>query len=140
MSRPTTTDEDFERIYYAWDEALAHHRLEEMLSLYAPDAVLESPLIPHVLDTDEGVCRGHGEIRALLEKVFERKPPLRKYYREGFMTDGRTMMFEYPRVAPQGEQMDFIEVMDVADGLIQYHRVYWGWRGVKVMTDDAYHR
>jgi hypothetical protein len=34
--------------------------------------------------------------------------------------------------------MDLVEVMDVADGLIQRHRVYWGWLGVKVLEDDRY--
>jgi hypothetical protein len=33
-----------------------------------------------------------------------------------------------------------VEVMDVKDGLIQHHRVYWGWRSVKVLEDDAYRR
>jgi hypothetical protein len=140
MPRSTTTDADLERIYYAWDRALAEHRVDDLLSLYSPDAVLETPLIPHLLETGEGVCRGHAEIRALLARVVERKPPMRKYFRTGYLTDGRTMMFEYPRVTPDGEQMDFLEVMDVVDGLIQYHRVYWGWRGVKVMSEDAYRR
>ena len=36
--------------------------------------------------------------------------------------------------------MDFVEVMELADGLIQRHCVYWGWRGIKVIQDDAYHR
>ncbi len=136
----TVTREQLDHIYYAWDDALHHHRLEEMVSLYAADATLESPLIPHVLDTDEGVCRGRDEIRALLQQVFERKPPLRRYHRTGYVTDGHTIMFEYPRIAPDGEQMDFIEVMDVDDGLIRAHRVYWGWRGVKVLRDDDYRR
>src|SRR5438105_120805 len=68
-------------------------------------------------------------------------PPLRTYHRTGYLTDGsRTMMFEYPRDAPDGEQMDFVEVMEIVDGLIQRHCVYWGWRGVKVIQDDAYHK
>jgi hypothetical protein len=50
------------------------------------------------------------------------------------------MIFEYPRVTPDGEQMDFVEVMEIGDGLIQRHCVYWGWRGVKVIQDDAYHK
>ena len=50
-------------------------------------------------------------------------------------------MWEYPRDTPDGEQMDFAEVMNINDdGLIQSQRVYWGWRGVKVMRDDDYHR
>jgi hypothetical protein len=46
-------------------------------------------------------------------------------------TDGTTLILEYPRSTSDGEQMDFVEVMEVADGLIRAHRVYWGWRGLK---------
>ena len=53
----------------------------------------------------------------------------------------RKLIWEYPRDAGQGEQMDFAEVMELNDdGLIQRHCVYWGWRGVKVLQDDAYHK
>jgi hypothetical protein len=34
------------------------------------------------------------------------------------------MIWEYPRETPDGDQMDFIEVMEFKDGLIQRHRVY----------------
>jgi hypothetical protein len=77
----------------------------------------------------------------VLERVAARKPPLRTYYRAGYLTDGdHTLIFEYPRDTPEGEQMDFVEVMELANGLIQRHCVYWGWRGIKVIHDDAYHR
>jgi len=33
--------------------------------------------------------------------------------------------------------MDFVEVMDIEDGLITKHHVYWGWRGVGIILDDA---
>jgi hypothetical protein len=103
--------------------------------------VLESPAVPLTMGTETGICRGHNELRPLLERVAARKPPLRTYYRTGFLTDGnRTMIFEYPRATPDGEQMDFVEVMEIADGVIQRHCVYWGWRGVKVIQDDAYHK
>jgi hypothetical protein len=35
--------------------------------------------------------------------------------------------------------MDFVEVMEIEDGLIHAHRVYWGWRGVDVLINDQYH-
>ena len=63
-----------------------------------------------------------------------------KYFKQNFFTDGKTLIFEYPRQTPEGEQMDFVEVMEIKDGLIQYHRVYWGWRGFKVIQEDSYHR
>lgn len=49
-------------------------------------------------------------------------------------------MWEYPRLTPDGEQMDFVEVMKLKDGLIMHHRVYWGWVGFNVMSNDEYHR
>ncbi|OBI95427.1 hypothetical protein A5660_09970 [Mycobacterium alsense] len=130
-----------ERIYHTWDEALSNDDVEALLALYAPDAVLESPAVPLTMGSETGICRGRDELRPLLERVAARKPPLRTYYRTGFLTDGdRTMIFEYPRETPDGEQMDFVEVMEIAEGLIQRHCVYWGWRGVKVIQDDAYHK
>ena len=39
-----------EQIYYAWDDAVANNDMEALLSLYADDAVLESPLIPYLMN------------------------------------------------------------------------------------------
>lgn len=36
--------------------------------------------------------------------------------------------------------MDFVEVMEVEEGLIVKHKVYWGWRGFKVIQENAYHK
>jgi hypothetical protein len=52
------------------------------------------------------------------------------YHRAGFFTDGHRATWEYPRETPSGEHMDFVEVMEIEDGLIHAHRVYWVWRGV----------
>ena len=132
--------EDAERIYYAWDKALANNDVENLLALYASDAIIESPLIPHLLNIDEGICRGRDELRKLLEIVAARKPEKRQYYRKKYFTDGKILMWEYPRVSPHGEQMDFVEVMELESGLIKYHRVYWGWRGFNVIKNDEYHK
>ena len=80
-------------------------------------------------------------MRPFFVAVASRKPALRQYYRTGYLTDGKkTMTFEYPRSAPKGEQMDFVEVIELNDdGLIQYHKVYWGWRGFAVLEKDEYH-
>lgn len=141
MSGKESFQQAAERIYHDWDKALGDDDVEALLALYAPDAILESPAVPLTMGTESGVCHGHGELRPVLERVAARKPPLRTYYRTGYLTDGeRTMIFEYPRRTPDGEQMDFVEVMEIAEGLIQRHCVYWGWRGVKVIQDDAYHK
>ena len=109
-----------------------------LLSLYTQDAVIESPLIPHLLGTKNGVCRGQKEFRVLLEIVVKRKPKVRTYHRNKFFTDGKTLMWEYPRATPTGEQMDFVEVMDLENGLIARHRIYWGWFGVNTILEDKY--
>lgn len=132
--------EDAKRIYHDWDRAFANNDVDALLALYAPNAILESPLIPYIMNCERGVVNGQAEIRALVEKVAKRKPLLRRYYRKGFLTDGKTLMFEYPRSTPEGDQMDFVEVMEIENGLIAYHRIYWGWRGFQVIKEDAYYK
>jgi len=130
-----------ERIYFAWNDALSRNDAEGLLALYARDAHFESPLVPHLLGTKGGVLHGHDELRPLFDMLAERKPPVRQYYRSGYLTDGKRLIWEYPRDAGKGEQMDFVEVMDLNDeGLIQRHCVYWGWFGVGVLQRDEYHR
>lgn len=131
---------DVEHIYREWDRAWSNNDLEAMIALYAEDATLESPLIPHLLGSDKGICRGRGEIRALLETAAPRKPDKRTFYRKGYFTDGRLLVWEYPRATPDGEQMDFFEVMEIENRHIRKHRVYWGWRGFEVIKADGYHK
>jgi hypothetical protein len=139
MSNPERTP--VERMYFAWDDALSRNDAGALLALYAPDAVFESPLVPHLLGTESGVLHGHRELKPLFDKLAGRKPAIRQYHRTGYLTDGRRLLWEYPREAPDGEQMDFVEAMELnRDGLIQRHRVYWGWRGFQILQRDQYHR
>jgi hypothetical protein len=39
------------------------------------------------------------------------------------------LVWEYPRQAPDGDQVDLVEVMEIGGGLILHHRIYWGWKG-----------
>ena len=41
--------QNMERIYRDWDKALSENDAEGLLQLYAKDAVIESPLIPHLM-------------------------------------------------------------------------------------------
>jgi hypothetical protein len=144
MINPITPNPDdlnaAERIYRAWDDALGAKDLDAAMALYAPDATLESPLVRHILGGADGVVRGRANLSAFVEQVFARTPALRQRHRSGFFTDGRRLMWEYPRVAGDGEQMDLVESMRIEDGLIKHHAVYWGWRAVKVLEDDQYRR
>lgn len=89
-----------EQIYELWDEALAARDEEGAVPLYARDVVLESPLVRHLTGSAEGVVRGRENLRDFVRLVFARTPPTRRRYRTSFFTDGRTIMWEYPREAP----------------------------------------
>jgi hypothetical protein len=127
-----------ERIYHEWDEALGRKDIDAAMKLYAADIVLESPLVRHLLGGAEGIVRGRDNLRDFVKLVFASAPPLRRRHREGFFTDGRRLMWEYPRAAPDGPQMDLVEVMDITDGLIRRHCVYWGWLGVRVLEEGGH--
>jgi len=130
-----------ERMYFAWNDALSRNDAAGLLALYAADAHFESPLVPHLLGGDSGVLRGHNQLRPLFDLLAVRKPPVRQYYRTGYLTDGKRLIWEYPRDAGKGEQMDFVEAMELNDeGLIQRHCVYWGWFGFRVLQRDEYRR
>jgi SnoaL-like domain len=125
-----------ERIYREWDEALGARDLDAALSLYADDATIESPLVQHLLGTESGICQGKENLRHFINIVLARTPPERRRHRAGFFSDGRTITWEYPRMSPEGDQMDLVEVMKINDdGLIQHHRVYWGWFALGILQD-----
>ncbi|OAF13309.1 hypothetical protein AYJ54_44020 [Bradyrhizobium centrolobii] len=113
---------DAERICKLWDEALGNKDLEASLALYADDASIESPLVQHLLKTSTGIVKGKDNLRAFIARVFQTNPPQRKRFKQGFFTDGRIVTWEYPRLAPE-----LVEIMEIDEGLIQRHRVYWGW-------------
>jgi hypothetical protein len=130
-----------ERMYFAWNDALSRNDATELLALYAEDAHFESPLVPHLLGGENGVLHGRKEMKPLFDMLAARKPPVRQYARTGYLTDGKRLIWEYPRDGGKGEQMDFVEAMELNDdGLIQRHCVYWGWFGFRVLQRDEYRR
>jgi ketosteroid isomerase-like protein len=131
-----TNQQDAERIYRLWDDALGKKDLEASLSLYADDASIESPLVQHLMKTTEGIVQGKDNLRKFIALVFATNPPQRKRFRTGFFTDGRVVTWEYPRAAPDGDQMELVEVMEIRDGLIWRHRVYWGWYALNVLKQS----
>ena len=134
--RPDTAA--IEHVFQAWDDALGAKDLDASMALYHPDATLESPLVCHLLGTDEGVVRGHEALRRFVEQVFAHQPPQRRRFRTGFLTDGARVIWEYPRESPDGDQMDIVEVMEIRDGLIAHHRVYWGWLAVNMLKSGEH--
>lgn len=137
----TATRDELERVFQAWDEALGARDADTAMTLYAPDATLESPLVCHLLGTPEGVVRGRENIRRFVaDHVFPHQPPQRRRFRAGYLTDGRRLVWEYPRETPGDDQMDIVEVMEISGGLIQRHRVYWGWYGFGMLQRGEHSR
>jgi hypothetical protein len=93
--------DSIERIYREWDDALSRKDVEALLAFYAPDATLESPLVAHLLHREKGICHGHSELRELFEILARTQPRTRRFYRTGYFTDGKKVMWEYPRKTPR---------------------------------------
>ncbi|MCC2666703.1 MAG: nuclear transport factor 2 family protein [Gammaproteobacteria bacterium] len=135
-----TPEEMAHHIHLAWNTAWGNNDVDGLLALYSENVVLESPLIPYLLGKATGICEGKKELRELLVIAAARKPACRHYFKKNFFTNGKTIIWEYPRLSPEGEQMDFIEVLELEGELISKHRVYWGWFGFNILKKDAYYR
>ena len=132
-----STDEDaVRRIYTAWHAAVVARDAAAVAALYAEAAVFESPLAwASDPERRSGVLHGRAAIGAFFAAGF-RTPGngLGRWYRTGlFFSNGLQLVWEYPRETPEGDQVDLAEVMDVTDGAIVHHRVYWGWIGVRTL-------
>jgi hypothetical protein len=139
--RASTFLSDCERIHHEWHMCAKARDTEGLLALYAADAVLESPLVMAILDgRASGTLCGHDELRRFFAEGARRRPnELVRWYRTGtWLTDGeRLLVWEYPRATPDGDQVDILESMEIAEGLIQHHRIYWGWFGSAMLTRSA---
>ena len=123
---------DCARIYELWHQRARAGDVAGLLELYAPEATIESPLIPTLLDTPTGVCRGHEELRRFFEEGTRRRPnALVRWHRTG------VYFWEYPRQTPSGDQIDIAEFMQIEAGKICAHRIYWGWFGIAMLQRSA---
>ena len=131
-----STEAQVRRIYEEWHAGVNSQDVPRVIALYAETATLESPAIlaiyPHL---DEGILRGRSEIEKFFAKTQSAlSKELRELYRSGiFLATGKLLTWEYPRKTPAGEQVDLFESMDIEDGRIIYHRVYWGWKGFQAL-------
>lgn len=125
-----------EKIYIQWDEYAKTRQVDKLIELYAVDAIFESPLVPVILDKKTGTLVGRDEILQFLRIGTEKRPnELVRWYRNGkYFTDGHTLIWEYPRQALDGQQIDIVELMEINDeDRISYHRIYWGWFGMEML-------
>ncbi len=117
---------EIRHVYERWHEAVVARDLDGLVALYADDAVLETPLVlATYADPTRGILEGKANIRAFFAAGLRQLgSELSRWYRTGtFFSNGRQLTWEYPRATPHGDQVDLVEVMDIADGLIAHHRV-----------------
>ncbi|MFC2612410.1 MAG: nuclear transport factor 2 family protein [Eikenella corrodens] len=128
-----------EQIYRQWHEAAKNRNTAALLALYHEAAELESPLVPIILNQNSGVLHGKAEIGRFLEEGTRRRPnELVRWYRsDQYLASGDLLVWEYPRQMPDGEQIDILELMQLKDGLIWRHRIYWGWFGTQMLIQSA---
>jgi len=128
------TQAEIRHIYEQWHESVKSRNLDALMALYSAEAILESPLILATLpENRSGILTGKTAISTFFAAGL-RAPPtdLGRWYRTGtFFCNGTQLTWEYPRQTPDGDQVDLVEMMDIADGLIVHHRVYWGWVGFR---------
>jgi hypothetical protein len=135
MQTPITTRDDARFVHDEWDRRTRSHDIDALVDLYLPDAVLESPLVPRIMDRPSGVLVGQDQLREFFHRgTLGRPTDLVRFYRTGqFLFDGGRLVWEYPRQTPESDQVDIAEVMDLVGPKIRHHRVYWGWFGTPLL-------
>jgi hypothetical protein len=130
-------NQDHAYIHQEWHRAASTREIPALIALYADDAILESPLVPVILgDKSDGILHGKAEIGRFLEAGARSRPiDLVRWHRSDiYFSAGAALIWEYPRVTPDGDQVEIVEVMEVADRLIRHHRIYWGWKGCMLIA------
>ena len=131
--------DDFITIYEQWHKFAKTGDVPALIDLYTEDAIFESPLVPAILNQDSGLLKGRAEILRFLQEGTKRRPNhLVRWYRTGkYFINGDTLIWEYPRETPDGDQIDILELMQIANNKITNHRIYWGWFGCKQLIESA---
>jgi hypothetical protein len=96
--------------------------------------VLETPAVLALWpEREDAVVHGRDAIAQFFAQSFQARSGegvFEDWFRSGrYFSDGRLLIWEYPRETPKGDQTDVVESMDLENGLITHHRVYWGWVG-----------
>ena len=129
---------DHETIYNLWHKYASTKNVTDLIELYSPNAMFESPLVPVLLNRAGGILQGKDEIHTFLIEGTKRRPnDLVRWYRTGtYFSKGNTLIWEYPRNTPDGNQLDILELMEIEDKLIVNHRIYWGWLGTQLLIKN----
>ena len=138
----TATAEQAQSVFAEWHRRISERDAAGLAAMYCDDATIESPLVTRVFDKNtRGIVQGREEIDRFISKITAGRPSdneLPSLYRTGeYMFDGTTLIWEYPRETPDGDQLDLVEIMELGGPLIAHHHIYWGWRGVEHVIANA---
>lgn len=128
------TAEQIRHVFDEWHRAVKDQDAEGMAALYAHDGVLETPAVLALWsEREDAVVHGRDAIARFFAQSFQARSGegvFEGWFRSGrYFSDGRLLIWEYPRETPKGDHTDIVESMDLENGLITHHRVYWGWVG-----------
>jgi ketosteroid isomerase-like protein len=121
-----------EEVIRAFDTAWSRNDVEGVVALFAEDATLESPLVPHLLDRKDGVCRGRDDIRKLVRALVERGTPWGSHDRP--IIQGNRLALEFRSPVSKGDELYSVDVIEMRGGKIQSLRAYLGWRPLMALT------
>ncbi|MBR0574595.1 MULTISPECIES: hypothetical protein [Pasteurellaceae] len=127
-----------EKIHKEWHEFAKTRQTLKLIELYANDAILESPLVPIIMNKTNGILKGKDEILEFLIEGAKRRPnELVKWYRtDNYLIKNNILIWEYPRQTPNNQQVDIIELIEIKNEKIQHHRIYWGWFGTQMLINS----
>jgi hypothetical protein len=112
----------------AFDAAWARNDLEGIVALFTEDALLESPLVPRLLNRSGGVLHGRDEIREMVRALLERGTPWGKH--EPPIIQGNRAAIEFRSASADGEQFYSVDIMELSRGKIRSLRAYSGFRAL----------
>src|ERR1700761_4931980 len=131
-----SSDRETRDIHEQWHRMISSQDLDGLMALYAEDATLESAAILVLEGEAAGILKGKIAIRKHFGSFFamiKDDDSIGLYHPEVSYTDGRNSIWEYPSQSLSRSQLDVVESVDLVDGKIVYHRVYWGWIGFKAL-------
>jgi steroid Delta-isomerase len=134
------TDTQVRNVYKRWHEMILSRNLDGLMELYDEDSTLESSAVLVLEKSSTGVLKGRDLIRKHFASFFDmmaKDKAVELYRPSTYFSDGNNLVWEYPSKSPKGDQLDVVESMDLENGLITYHRVYWGWIGFKALQAVA---
>lgn len=134
----SATPEQADYVFRQCHDRISNRDAPALAAIYTDDAILESPLVPILLEQQSGIVQGRNELDPFLHETTRRRPDeddLRSLHRANtYFFDGERLLWEYPRHTPDGDQLDLVEVMELHGPLIRRHRIYWGWHGINHVT------